>query len=120
MWVTHVRARLVLPLLALAFAIVSPGFSQNQPLPSNSTEQRSNPALLREAAKAISAGDLPLAEVELRTILETSPRDYRALNFMGIVRAQQKPKRRQKDSSNKSSRLGRILPEVTPPSGCCT
>lgn len=88
--VTYVRTRLSLLLLSIVLAIVTPGFSQTQPLPSTSTEQRGNPALLREAAKAISAGDLQLAEVELRTILETTPRDYRALNFMGIVRAQQK------------------------------
>jgi len=90
MRVTYFGTRFSLPLLIIGLAIATPGFSQNQPPAPNSTEQHSNPALLREAAKAISAGDLQLAEVELRTILETSPRDYRALNFMGIVRAQQK------------------------------
>jgi tetratricopeptide (TPR) repeat protein len=82
------RRRLIAPLLLLgAIAMAS---AQEQPSSQPLSSPIGNAALLRESARAISAGDYQLAENELRTILETSPRDYRALNFMGILRAQQR------------------------------
>ena len=48
-----------------------------------------NYSLIRDAAEALANGDLAKAEVELQTVLRTDPADYRALNFLGIVRAQQ-------------------------------
>ena len=46
--------------------------------------------LLQDAAQSIAAGDLARAENELQSILHRSPEEYRALNFLGIVRAQQR------------------------------
>src|ERR1017187_9842313 len=51
--------------------------------------QPSNLSLLRDAAQSIAAGNLDVAESELQAYLRTSPGDYRALNLLGIVRAQQ-------------------------------
>jgi len=88
--ITAAIARTGLAVLVVVPSTTLTGFGQTQPPPPQSATQNGNPALLREAAKAITAGDYQLAEVELRTILQRSPRDYRALNFMGILRAQQK------------------------------
>jgi len=49
-----------------------------------------NLALIRDAAQAIAAGDLQRAETELNVVLAAVPNEYRALNLMGIVRAQQR------------------------------
>jgi tetratricopeptide (TPR) repeat protein len=49
-----------------------------------------NTDLLQDAAQSIAAGDLGRAEKDLQFILRISPQDYRALNFLGIVRAQQR------------------------------
>ena len=57
--------------------------AQNAPSPSASF------ALIKDAAQSLAAGDLPKAETELLTVLKTDPADYRALNLLGIVRAQQ-------------------------------
>jgi len=43
----------------------------------------------RDAAQALSAGNVALAEMDLQSILRENPKDYRALNLLGIVRAQQ-------------------------------
>jgi tetratricopeptide (TPR) repeat protein len=51
--------------------------------------QSDNLSLLKDAAQLISAGNLDRAENELQSILNADPNEYRALNFMGIVRAQQ-------------------------------
>jgi tetratricopeptide (TPR) repeat protein len=45
--------------------------------------------LIKDAAEAMAAGNLPKAETELKTVLAESPNEYRALNLLGIVRAQQ-------------------------------
>jgi tetratricopeptide (TPR) repeat protein len=81
-----------------------------EPPSSQSGPQRgsSNPALLREAAKAFAAGDQKLAEIELQTILQSDPEDYRALNFMGILRAQQK---REKEAEDFFKQVIRINPD---------
>src|SRR5450631_1572624 len=49
----------------------------------------SNFSLLKDAAESIAAGNLQVAENELQAVLRTSPSEYRALNLLGIVRAQQ-------------------------------
>jgi len=46
-------------------------------------------SLLRDAAQALTTGNLALAEVDLQSALRTNSQDYRALNLLGIVRAQQ-------------------------------
>src|SRR5579864_1895255 len=45
---------------------------------------------VRDAATALAAGNLKLAEAELQSILKTAPVNVHALNLLGIVRAQQK------------------------------
>jgi tetratricopeptide (TPR) repeat protein len=45
---------------------------------------------VREAAAALSVGDLSRAETDLQAILHTTPADAHALNLLGIVRVQQK------------------------------
>jgi tetratricopeptide (TPR) repeat protein len=44
---------------------------------------------LQNAAKAISAGKLDLAEKELQSVLHEAPGEYRALDLMGVVRVLQ-------------------------------
>jgi tetratricopeptide (TPR) repeat protein len=44
---------------------------------------------IRDAAQAIASGNISLAEAELHSVLEVHPDDYRALNLLGVVRAQQ-------------------------------
>lgn len=48
-----------------------------------------NLSLLKDAAQAISTGNLDRAESELQSVLKADSNEYHALNFMGIVRAQQ-------------------------------
>jgi len=45
--------------------------------------------LLRSAAEALAAGDIQRAEQDLNSLLHTSPNDYRALDLLGMLRAQQ-------------------------------
>lgn len=66
-------------LLAVAIA-----FAQGEVKPS-----ADNLALIKDAAQALAAGDLKRAESELNRVLETAPDEFRALNLMGIIRAQQ-------------------------------
>jgi tetratricopeptide (TPR) repeat protein len=49
-----------------------------------------NIALIKDAAEAMAAGNLQKAETELKTVLAENPDEYRALNLLGIVRAQQR------------------------------
>ncbi len=49
----------------------------------------SNFSLIKDAAEAIATGKLDVAENELQTVLRSDPKEYRALNLLGIVRAQQ-------------------------------
>ncbi len=53
------------------------------------SSQGSDASSLQEAAQSIAAGNLERAENELQSILRISPDDYRALDFLGMVRAQQ-------------------------------
>src|ERR1700682_4368250 len=45
--------------------------------------------LLKDAAQSILAGDLQKAEAEIQSVLAADPKEYHALNFLGVVRAQQ-------------------------------
>jgi len=65
------------------------GFSAAGACAQAASPQPSNLSLLRDAAQAIAAGNLDVAESELQAVLRTSPGEYRALNLLGIVRAQQ-------------------------------
>jgi tetratricopeptide (TPR) repeat protein len=59
------------------------------PLRAQQSAQGSNPASLRDAAQALAAGDVARAEGELKSILAGDGNDYRALELMGMLRAQQ-------------------------------
>jgi tetratricopeptide (TPR) repeat protein len=48
-----------------------------------------NLSLIKDAAQSIAAGDLKRAETTLNIVLGAAPNDVRALNLLGIVRAQQ-------------------------------
>ena len=72
--------RLPLPVAVLAAAL---------PLCAQVSSQTVNTTMLRDAARSIAAGDLDRAETELQSILRISPDEYRALNFLGVIRAQQ-------------------------------
>jgi tetratricopeptide (TPR) repeat protein len=50
---------------------------------------RANASLLQDAAQAMTAGKLSLAEKDLQSVLHTAPEDYRALDLLGIVRVLQ-------------------------------
>lgn len=77
-------------LAALGGCLLPILFSTLPALPQNSTPQPANFALIKDAAEALAAGDVAKAETELKVVLSTSPNDYRALNLLGIVRAQQR------------------------------
>jgi len=51
--------------------------------------QSPTPTRLREAATALINGDIVLAESDLQEILKVTPGDTRALNLLGMVRAEQ-------------------------------
>jgi tetratricopeptide (TPR) repeat protein len=47
---------------------------------------RANASLLQDAAQAMTAGKLSLAEKDLQSVLRSAPEDYRALDLLGVVR----------------------------------
>ena len=51
--------------------------------------QNASLALIKDAADAVAAGNLQKAETELKSVLAENPKEYHALNLLGIVRAQQ-------------------------------
>ncbi len=48
-----------------------------------------NLSAIKDAAQAIAAGDLKRAESELSGVLAAAPDDFRALDLLGVIRAQQ-------------------------------
>lgn len=60
-------------------------------------------SLLRDAAQALAAGDLARAETELQSLLATDADDYRALELMGMLRAQQQRNREAEQLFSESS-----------------
>jgi tetratricopeptide (TPR) repeat protein len=51
--------------------------------------QRDQDALIKDAAQSMMAGKLDQAESDLETVLKTNPNEYRVLNMLGMVKAQQ-------------------------------
>jgi tetratricopeptide (TPR) repeat protein len=51
--------------------------------------QNAGLAPIKDAADAVAAGNLQKAETELKAVLAENPKEYHALNLLGIVRAQQ-------------------------------
>ncbi len=48
-----------------------------------------NASLLQDAAQAMTAGKLSLAEKDLQSVLRSAPEDFRALDLLGVVRVLQ-------------------------------
>jgi tetratricopeptide (TPR) repeat protein len=99
--------RVRLPILAawssFVLLVVGTAFAQGAVKPS-----AENLALIKDAAQALAAGDLKLAESELNTVLETAPDEFRALNLLGIIRAQQ---RREPEAERLFKRAIEIKPD---------
>jgi tetratricopeptide (TPR) repeat protein len=77
---TQVAKSSLLILMVLLFA-TPPLRAQDQP--------QDTASLLRSAAEAISAGDFNRAESEAQAILAADSKEYRAVNLLGVIRAQQ-------------------------------
>jgi tetratricopeptide (TPR) repeat protein len=69
-----------------------------------------NISLLKDAAQSLAAGDLKRAESELNTVLESAPDEFRALDLLGILRAQQ---RREPEAEALFKRALAIKPDFT-------
>ena len=54
-------------------------------LPAQSSRPSPDSSLLQQAAQAMTAGKLTIAETDLQSILRTTPDDYRALDLLGVV-----------------------------------
>jgi len=72
--------------LCLVMLLILPRVSSGQ---SSSKPPEANFGLLRDAAELIARGDLSRAETEIQFVLRQTPNSSRALNLLGIVRAQQ-------------------------------
>ncbi|MGC2618891.1 MAG: tetratricopeptide repeat protein, partial [Acidobacteriaceae bacterium] len=70
----------VLLLVVLSLAPGAASLAQTANRPSGS---------LQDAAKALSAGNLDQAELDLQSVLRVHPGDYRALDLLGVVRVLQ-------------------------------
>jgi tetratricopeptide (TPR) repeat protein len=69
-----------------------------------------NLSLLKDAAQSISAGNMDRAERELQSVLQASPEEFRALNLLGIIRAQQ---HREPEAERFFKRAIEIKPDFT-------
>jgi tetratricopeptide (TPR) repeat protein len=69
-----------------------------------------NLSLIQNAAKSLAAGDLTQAEHTLNLVLQSAPDDFRALNLLGIVRAQQQ---REPEAEKLLHRAIELKPEFT-------
>src|SRR5271155_2731839 len=83
--------------------VVGTAFAQSSVKPS-----AGNLALIKDAAQAFAAGDLKRAESELNTVLDSAPDEFRALNLLGIIRAQQ---RREPEAEGLFKRTIEIKPD---------
>ena len=63
-------------------------FAQTSLLAQNASPQSAT-LQLQQAAKQISAGNLDQADQELQSILRSDPREYRALDLLGVIRVLQ-------------------------------
>ena len=52
-------------------------------------QDAANLTLLKDAAQSILAGELDQAEAQLHMVLLKNPDEFHALNFLGVIRAQQ-------------------------------
>jgi tetratricopeptide (TPR) repeat protein len=95
-----------LPAIFLLASTVAPGQTSMTP----ATTPAGNLSLIQIAAQSLGAGDLPKAEQALSSILETSPEDFRALNLLGIVRAEQ---HREPDAEKLFKRALDLKPDFT-------
>ncbi len=50
------------------------------------SKSSANASLLQDAAQAMTAGNLDVAEKDLQSVLRSAPGDYRALDLLGVVR----------------------------------
>ncbi len=73
--------------LGIAFAISMLLASSSSCLAQGTTPDESS--LMQDAARSMVAGNLQQAESDLNSVLQTNPREYRALNLLGMIRAQQ-------------------------------
>jgi tetratricopeptide (TPR) repeat protein len=89
----------------LLLFVAASAFAQNQ-----SITQSENFTRIKDAAQSIATGNLDRAERELQTVLQSNPEEYRALNLLGIVRAQQ---RREPDAEELFKRALAIKPDFT-------
>lgn len=76
------RATIVM-VVVLAALLVYSSFCCAQEIPLDAN------AAVKDAAQSMVAGNLKQAEADLESVLGKNPRDYRALNLLGMVRAQQ-------------------------------
>jgi tetratricopeptide (TPR) repeat protein len=67
-----------------------------------------NLALIRNAAESIAAGNLDQAEKQLHAVLQANSHEFRALNLLGIIRAQQ---RREPEAEELFKRAIEIKPD---------
>ena len=65
----------------------------------------------QDAAQALATGNLQKAENELQTILRDSPDDYRALDLLGIVRAQQQSDQERADQDQTAQHGAAVRPQ---------
>jgi tetratricopeptide (TPR) repeat protein len=74
-------------LLAIAYAVAA--LAVCGPLCRAQNAGPDENGLLQDAARSMVAGDLQQAETDLQSVLHSNPHDYRALNLLGMIRAQQ-------------------------------
>lgn len=72
---------------------------------------RANASPLQDAARAISAGKLSLAEECLLSVLRSAPEEYHALDLLGVVRVLQK---RDGEADELFRRAGQAKPDFAP------
>ncbi len=87
----------------LSVALLAASLPTHAQVPASDTA-----SLLQDAGRAMAAGDLASAEEKLQWILHRSPDNYRALDLLGIVRAQQQ---RNSEAENIFQRVIKTKPD---------
>jgi len=85
---TTLRPPKLLPVLTFAavlFAACLSAFAQSSPRSAGQDQD----ALIKDAAQSMMRGNMAQAESDLNAVLKLSPEEYRALNMLGMVKAQQ-------------------------------
>jgi tetratricopeptide (TPR) repeat protein len=83
----RVRASRARALLAIAYGVAALSLCGGLCRAQNAGPDENG--LLQDAAHSMVVGDLPQAESDLQSVLRSNPHDYRALNLLGMIRAQQ-------------------------------